>query len=53
MDNNEVLENELAIAKRKLQESSVGNKQVEFQYGKCYQALVRAGLRTQLKKKYR
>ena len=53
MENNEILEANLANAKRKLVDSSVGNNQVEQQYGKAFQALVAAGLRTQLKKKYR
>jgi hypothetical protein len=53
MENAEVLENNLNNTKRELNNAKSGSNQVELQYGKAYQALVAAGLRSQLKKKYR
>lgn len=48
------LERQFEIARTKLRESNkVGDNGAEQRYGKAYQALVRAGLRQQIRGKYR
>ena len=55
---NEKLEQDLDSARRRLL-SAINNKEykmsnaADLEFGKCYQRLVKAGLRLQIKKKYR